>query len=214
MRINVGCGMTPTSGWQNIDNSLSLRLAGWPALARVLGGLGLVSNEQKSYIAFCQGAGILYADATRHLPFADNSADVIYSSHMLEHLTPAGGRRFLAEAHRVLAPGGILRIAVPDLERLARTYIETGNADRFVADTLLADTPPETLLGRIKAFVAGPRHHLWMYDGQSLSKKIADSGFVEATVLAAGATTIADPGALDLSERADESVYVEAKKPT
>jgi predicted SAM-dependent methyltransferase len=50
------------------------------------------------------------------LPFAAESVTLIYSEHMLEHLPAHTGARVLREAYRVLAPGGVLRIATPDLE--------------------------------------------------------------------------------------------------
>lgn len=62
-------------------------------------------------------------DLRRGLPLANASADAVYHSHVLEHLTLEVGEAFLRECHRLLRPGGILRIAVPDLEGLARAYI-------------------------------------------------------------------------------------------
>lgn len=212
-KINVGCGMTPTAGWRNVDNSMSLRLSRFPLFANALGALGVLNGEQRAYIAFCRNAGIGYADASRRLPFDDGSADVIYSSHMLEHLSRRKASGFLAEARRVLAPGGIIRIAVPDLALLAEKYRQSGNADAFVADTLMAYEPPRTLVGRIRDLISGPRHHLWMYDGPSLIKLLATNGFEDAAIVPAGTTTIPAPGELDLSEREGESVYVEARRP-
>lgn len=58
------------------------------------------------------------------LPFEDNSQDVVYHSHVLEHLRPVDGERLIAECVRVLSPGGILRIVVPDLEKIAQLYLE------------------------------------------------------------------------------------------
>ena len=49
-----------------------------------------------------------------------------------------------------------------------------------------------------------------MYDGRSLARLLVESGFVGATVMPAGTTNIPDPGSLDLEERSEESVYVEA----
>ena len=63
-------------------------------------------------------------DLRQSLPFAAATFDVVYHSHVLEHLSPADAHRFLAECQRVLRPGGILRIAVPDLEQKARLYLE------------------------------------------------------------------------------------------
>jgi predicted SAM-dependent methyltransferase len=57
------------------------------------------------------------------LPFADNSIDVVYSSHFLEHFSKTEGERILAECFRILRPNGILRIVVPDLEYTCREYL-------------------------------------------------------------------------------------------
>jgi predicted SAM-dependent methyltransferase len=133
---------------------------------------------------------------------------------MIEHLTTDEAIAFLREAMRVLQPGGWLRLAAPDLKRLARAYIDGRvDANRFVESTLMTWERPRGLLRRLKMAVAGPRHHLWMYDGASLSSLLSKIGFRDVTELAAGRTTIPDPGALDLAERAEESIYVEARKP-
>jgi SAM-dependent methyltransferase len=72
--------------------------------------------------------GILRCDLREGLPFSSTSVDVVYSSHVLEHLDKAAGHHFLKECHRVLRPGGILRVAVPDFEGLVRAYIEAVDA--------------------------------------------------------------------------------------
>jgi len=63
-------------------------------------------------------------DLRRGLPAADNQYDMVYHSHVLEHLTPEDGGRLIAECQRVLKPGGILRIVVPDLEQIAHRYLQ------------------------------------------------------------------------------------------
>ena len=65
------------------------------------------------------------ADLSRGIPFPPDSADAIYHSHLLEHLTPTDATGFLAECLRVLKPGGVLRMAIPDLEQIARHYLES-----------------------------------------------------------------------------------------
>jgi hypothetical protein len=62
-------------------------------------------------------------DLRNGLPFPAASFEACYHSHVLEHMTPAQGRSLIAECHRVLAPGGILRVVVPDLEGIAREYL-------------------------------------------------------------------------------------------
>ncbi len=63
-------------------------------------------------------------DICAGLPVPDNSQDVVYHSHVLEHLERKQGEALLRECYRVLRPGGVLRIVVPDLEQIARLYIE------------------------------------------------------------------------------------------
>jgi len=59
----------------------------------------------------------------RTLPFKNESFDVAYSSHFLEHLSPQNAKSLLQEIYRILKPKGILRIVVPDMENIARTYL-------------------------------------------------------------------------------------------
>ena len=67
---------------------------------------------------------VLEADFHHSLPFPDGSIDAVYHSHVLEHLDRDSAAQFLADNVRVLMPGGILRIAVPDLEALCRHYLD------------------------------------------------------------------------------------------
>lgn len=54
---------------------------------------------------------------------ADESVDVIYNCHVLEHFKRRETLRVLLEWHRVLRPGGVLRIAVPDFSALCDVYL-------------------------------------------------------------------------------------------
>ncbi len=94
------------------------------------------------------------------LPFADQSFDAVYHSHLLEHLRPNEALSFLRECRRVLTPGGIIRIAVPNLETIAQLYLETihdawdGDLDaernhRWLVTELLDQTTRETPGGAI-----------------------------------------------------------------
>jgi predicted SAM-dependent methyltransferase len=63
-------------------------------------------------------------DLTLGIPYAENSFDVVYHSHILEHFQKKQAELFLRECFRVLNANGIIRIAVPDLEQIARLYIQ------------------------------------------------------------------------------------------
>ena len=210
--VNVGCGSTPTAGWRNLDNSPTVLLARAPALAGLAMRAGALGKYQRSFVEAVQRSGIRWANGARHIPVPDGGARVVYSSHMIEHLDPAAARRFLDEVRRVLRPGGIARIVAPDLMRLARAYVDRGDADRFGAATLLAADPPVGLRGRLRLATLGPRGHAWMYDSVSLVALLRDRGFTDARALPPGITGIPDPGALDLHERADESIFVEGTR--
>lgn len=62
-------------------------------------------------------------DIRKGLPYANNSVDYCYSSHLIEHLTSEDAYQLLTECFRILKPKGILRVAVPDLETIARNYL-------------------------------------------------------------------------------------------
>ncbi|WP_454021044.1 class I SAM-dependent methyltransferase [Azospirillum sp. Marseille-Q6669] len=72
--------------------------------------------------------GVLIHDAATGLPFPDQRFDGVYHSHVLEHLDRDEAPGFLRECYRVLKPGGVLRVVVPDLEQIARLYVETAAA--------------------------------------------------------------------------------------
>ena len=212
LRVNVGCGLAPVPGWMNFDNSHSLQLARRRMLARTLDAIGLLAAPQKAAIEFFRVHDVRWADVTKKIPLPDSSTEVVYSSHMLEHFDRDQARTFLAETRRVLASGGRLRLAVPDLRRLASQYIESGDADAFMEHTWLGYHRPHSMKGLIKAFFVGYRNHCWMYDAASLSRLLKSSGFHNVVVLPAGETRIPCPEGLDLRALEDESVYVEAIK--
>ena len=107
------------------------------------------------------------------LPIPNNSVEVFYSSHMIEHLDRVEADNFLQEALRVLQPNGIIRIVVPDLNYLVNQYLKTNDADLFIESTFLSQPKPKTLLDKFKKIVVGERHHHWMYDELSLCRLFA-----------------------------------------
>lgn len=213
MRINIGCGMSPTENWINFDNSFSIKLSKYPTLIDLLYKLGLLNSTQLAYTKFCQSHNIKHANATKHIPLNDNSVDVIYSSHMLEHLDQKEAILFLNEAKRVLKPGGVIRLAIPDLSIAINQYNNNNDADAFVEKIHMGLIKPKTLLEKFKLLFIGTRHHHWMYDGKSLCNLLSKNNFFNCIILPAGQTTINNPDKLNLNEYEGWSVYVEAKKP-
>ena len=204
VRVNVGCGMTPTPGWLNLDNSWSVRLARTPA-GRLLGG-------RRAFAEAVRQHNIRYAEALA-LPVADGAARIVYSSHMVEHLDRGEARAFLAEALRILAPGGAIRLVVPDVGKAVADYQRHGDADRLVGGLLMSRPRARGFKAKLAEVSVGFRDHRWMYDAQSLCRVVGEAGFRDVVALPPGETRLVDPGALDLAERDDESCYVEGVKP-
>ena len=68
--------------------------------------------------------GVRRCDVRAGLPFPAQVFDAVYHAHVLEHLPRDGALPLLRECLRVLRPDGILRVVVPDLERVAQLYLD------------------------------------------------------------------------------------------
>ena len=108
IKLNLGCGENVVDGWVNTDYSIGARIGKIPVIKRVVKNLGVFSVDWNDQI--------LISDLTKPFPWQDNEIDIIYSSHALEHLDKSDGRAFIGECYRVLKPGGIVRIVVPNLD--------------------------------------------------------------------------------------------------
>ena len=87
-------------------------------------GCGSRSHPEWTNVDFTSTSDrVLAHNLTQGIPFPDASFDVVYHSHLLEHFPKAEAESFLKECCRVLRSQGILRIVVPDLEQIARSYL-------------------------------------------------------------------------------------------
>lgn len=88
-------------------------------------GCGAKFNERWVNVDFTStGKDVIAHNLTQGIPFKDNSFKVAYHSHVLEHFTKEGAEKFITECYRILQTNGILRVAIPDLEAIARNYIK------------------------------------------------------------------------------------------
>ena len=67
--------------------------------------------------------GVIQHDLSRGIPLPDSSCDVVYNAAVLEHMRRSDAAAFLVECYRVMKPGGILRVGVPDLEKICQLYL-------------------------------------------------------------------------------------------
>lgn len=69
------------------------------------------------------GDGVIAHNLLKGIPFPDNEFDAVYHSHVLEHFSREDGKTFMKECWRVLKKGGVVRVAIPDLEGIIRNYV-------------------------------------------------------------------------------------------
>jgi predicted SAM-dependent methyltransferase len=96
----------------------------------------------------------------------DSSVDLIYNCHVLEHFKRRDVRRVLQEWHRVLKPGGILRISVPDFAKLCEVYQKYGQLDLVIG----------ALFGRQDYLY---NIHYNVFDFATLKRELESAGFTD-----------------------------------
>lgn len=201
--VNLGCGVSVAPGWINIDNSPNARLSKYPLLRWLGWKAGILSDE---HYAVAWPKSTIVRDLRKKLPFMDCSIDYVYSSHMLEHLALAEAHKLIREVLRVLKPGGILRLVVPDLAYGARFYLAA------LANNLSSANAAPEFLNWLQLARPGHRDpHLWMYDSHSLSATLTEAGFVNPVVCEYRQGRMPDCDVLDT--RPGESLHIEAEKP-
>jgi predicted SAM-dependent methyltransferase len=129
-------------------------------------------------------------DATQPFPFDDDVFEHVYLEHMIEHIGYLDGQVMLKECLRVLRPGGVLRVATPDLQVLIDLYEHRGGEDgdhyvRWVTRRYL-----EGISHRHPVFVLNNAMRNWghtfLYDGEVLTLALEDAGFTDVTRSAFG----------------------------
>jgi hypothetical protein len=174
--VQYGCGFSAPDGWMNFDNSPTLRFERIPLMGNILSRLS--GNKQRF------PRSVRYGDICKGLPVRDGTLTGAYASHVLEHVSLEEFRIALAKTYRMLMPGGIFRLVVPDLEARVRMYLrelERKSPDAshrlMRAAHLGVESKSKTLLQRARRMFSGSAH-LWMWDEYSIGAELDRSGFV------------------------------------
>jgi predicted SAM-dependent methyltransferase len=191
-------------------------------LERLPGGKLLVRIATGTGPLFPSNA--LWGDVTRRLAVSDSSADGVFCSHTLEHLSSQDVDRALQEALRILKPGGVFRIVVPDLRWRAEAYLRQAAAkderaaDQFLSSTMLGEKRRARTLAAIARTMFGNSAHRWMFDFASLARRLTSIGFVDVRRCEFG--DAAQPAFKDVEERSrffageNRELAVEARRPS
>jgi len=180
--LNLGSGTYNAPGWVNID----------------LWGL---------HSAWGVNPDVIW-DLTKPLPLPAGSVRAVFLEHVLEHLTAATALAAVDQAHRLLEPGGVLRISVPDFGRYARSYAADGKGTD--ADFLAGQRPgrPTPLLAL--AEVSHHHGHVSLWDDATLVELLRSAGFEQVAPSAFQQTQLSPIP--DNPDRRGESLYVEGIK--
>lgn len=117
-KLNLGCGPVQPENWTNVDGSNRAKLASkLPWLDSLLQKAGLIGETEF-------GPHIEVLDLSKKLPYESNSIDAIYAGELWEHFEYETAERLTRECARVLKPGGVLRVCVPDCEDIWKTYLD------------------------------------------------------------------------------------------
>jgi predicted SAM-dependent methyltransferase len=179
-KLNLGCGPIQPDGWENVDGSMRAYVASrFSWFDRLMSRLGLwPPTEFKRKTRF--------ANLLKPLSWPDNSVDSIYLGEVLEHFTREDGDRLLAECCRVLKPGGVIRVRVPDNARFWRNYLK--ELDEVYAKPRTEWTDRHSrwvemyfrdICVRRRWVGSFSHYHKWMYDEVSLTLALQRVGFVQ-----------------------------------
>lgn len=177
--LNLGCGPEAArTDWDDYDGSWNL------LLRRSLPGRFLTPLIDR-YASHGWPGHVKFLSLTRRLPFRTDSIDGIYASHVLEHLHFSDAKIFLEECLRILRPGGILRLVVPDLEHQARTYLASGDPTAALAFNramlFRPEEAPDSLFLKLKLALADFHSHKFMYDEKFLADLLHEKGYRQIT---------------------------------
>ena len=141
------------------------------------------------------------------LPLDDDSIDYVASVHALQEMPYAGLVPALRELRRVLRPGGVLRLVLPDLDKGIRAYL-AHDAERF----LVPDEEVKSLGGKFIVHMLWYGHSRLLFTRDFTEELLLRSGFREVHQVAYGQTASPWPEIVELDSRESESLYVEALK--
>lgn len=229
--LNLGCGTKMDWNWNNLDFSPYARFAHHMRIAKLLRKIGLISEERFQNLLEVDPEIILW-DLRKGIPFAEDTFDVVYHSHLLEHINKDDALAFLKECYRVLKTGGILRVVVPDLQKIIIRYISAvagikdGNLeaidehkaatyelfDQIVRNEISGTTEQRFPVRFIERIVRGNASkiselHRWMYDEYSLGELLRDVGFENIQTELPSTSKIEGWAEFNLDTNNDGSIY-------
>jgi SAM-dependent methyltransferase len=173
---------------------------------RVHFGCGAITPPGWINVDRKRGPGIdVRCDVIDGLPFPDDSVDYITSQHALQDLGIFQQVPAMAELRRVLRPGGLLRLGLPDLDRAIQAY-RAGRRDHFIPREW------ETLGGDFITHILWYGETSTLFTGEFAEELLRKAGFARVAQVEYRMTVSRFPEVVEMDHREHESFYVEAFK--
>jgi predicted SAM-dependent methyltransferase len=198
--VNLGSGLIVAPHWINVDSGLysPLRYLPAPVLSYLHGVSGWTSIlSQDRYVSALKNHRFIQHDVRLSLPFDNDSVDFLFASHLLDMINQSDGARLIEEAHRVLKPGGFIRLSVADFDRNIELYYSGAKQEALARFFRNSKSPRD--------------RRYYMYDYETLASTLSAAGFVEIRRCPYREGVVPDLEFLD--NRPEESLFVEAMKP-
>lgn len=149
-------------------------------------------------------------DLTKKIREEDNTVEAIIASHLIEHLTKKQGVKLLGECYRVLLPGGVLRLAVPDPRIIASKYLDGSISEFSMFNIGIVPDKEDNSYNFWNMLVSG---HQIAYDNVSLTKIVEEAGFVDVRVMDFGESRCELISKQTYDLHPTISLYIEGNKP-
>jgi predicted SAM-dependent methyltransferase len=150
----------------------------------------------------------LSCDIHEGLPLETDSIDYVVSIHALPEVPYDKLIPVLTELKRVLKPGGVLRLVLPDLIKGIRAY-ERGDRDYF----LVPDEDARSLGAKLITQIIWYGYCRTLFTFEFIQEMLTKAGYVNVVECAYQQTKSAHPEIIQLDNRERESLFVEATKP-
>lgn len=169
---------------------------------------------------------IFFLDATKKIPAPENSFDYVFSEHHIEHIHYKEAVSMAKEIFRILKPGGIFRVCTPDLNTYLKSYFEPNPLNNLFISGILnnwikngfynaKNYIPKDGQENIAFFINDiflNYDHKFIYDNNTLSALLLDSGFSSVQQLSASASTNKNLNSIEAHPPSPFTLAVEATK--
>lgn len=201
VRVNFGCGSDVVDGWLNFDNSPILVLGRYRLLRILIPRNSTIFHSD-----------LRFGNIVKGLPLKQGSVDVVYSSHVLEHLTYNEGIEALRNCFEMMKKGAVMRLVMPDFDHYIDEYNKSKDLMKFYEQTDLGYVHrPSTIFGKLIFYLKNSRHQ-YVWNEQQIVTALTEIGFKDIRRAYFNDSECTDFNAVERFNRWDKMLGIECTK--